>query len=145
MAQRGRKTAESLALIDNSAVLAIPRAQPPAELTDEESEVWRDFTNRMPADYFGREHYPMLAQLCRHTVSARHVAQLVAHAEATQADIGEYLKLLAAQERESKAIIALSRTMRMTHQANVRAECSRIPEISDYKPWERRAGTSNGG
>jgi hypothetical protein len=85
----------------------------------------------MPADYFGREHYSTLVQLCRHIVAARHIAKLLT----TETDMRIYLKLLAAQAAESKAIIALSRTMRMTHQANVRAERSNIPVI-EQKPWE---------
>jgi hypothetical protein len=128
---RGKPSASSLALVDNSSVLSIPRASPPEELTADEAAEWVAITNRMPADYFGREHYSTLVQLCRHIVAARHIAKLLT----TETDMRIYLKLLAAQAAESKAIIALSRTMRMTHQANVRAERSNIPVI-EQKPWE---------
>jgi hypothetical protein len=57
--------------------MAIPRVQPPEELAPEEAEEWRAVTNRMPSDYFGREHYAALVQKCRHVVAARRIAQLI--------------------------------------------------------------------
>lgn len=134
MGTRGRKSANSLAIVSN--VVAIPRPDAPDELSDEGAEEWRHQVNRMPAGYFGREVFPTLIQLCRHVVAARRVAQLIEHASGgEELDVGDYLELLKAQERESKAIIALSRTMRLTHQANVNAKQSRkAPAIE--RPWD---------
>lgn len=135
MGSRGRISAESLAVVPSS-VIAIPRPPTPNELTDEEAEEWRCQVNRMPADYFGREVHPTLIQLCRHVVAARRIAQLIeAHTASESLEIDTYLELLKAQERESRAITALSRTMRLTHQANVRAEQSRKPSAID-RPWD---------
>jgi hypothetical protein len=131
MGVRGRKPATELAIVDNSSVLAIPRAEPPEELSADEAIEWRAYTNRMPADYFGREHYPLLVQLCRHIVSCRHLDHLIG--ECT--DAGQYIKLLSARANETRTINMLLRSMRMTHQANVRQELSATP-IVERKPWE---------
>ena len=127
---------KQLAIVDNSKILSIPRAQPPAELTTEEATEWTALTNRMPADYFGREHYPTMIQLCRHTVAARRVAQLIEqHVNSAELAVPAYLQLLKAQELESRAITALLRTMRLTHQSNVPANTSRTPQITVEAPW----------
>jgi hypothetical protein len=131
MGSRGRESAKSLEIIDNSSVLAIPRAAPPEELSADEAIEWRAYTNRMPADYFGREHYPLLVQLCRHIVSCRHLDHLIG--ECT--DAVQYVKLLSARANETRTINMLLRSMRMTHQANVRQELSSTP-IVERKPWE---------
>ncbi len=66
--------------------------------------------NRMPADYFGAEHYPLMAQWCRHVVAARQIALLIAQESARDdVNVPVYLQLLKQQEIESRAITALSR------------------------------------
>jgi hypothetical protein len=128
-----------LAVIDNSKVLTIPRAQPPDELSDEEATEWRAFTNRMPADYFGREHYPMLVQLCRHIVAERCIAQLIDQERASpDINVSLYLKLLRAQKEETGIIGFCLRTMRLTHQSNVPANTSRTPPVTLNAPWIRQ-------
>jgi hypothetical protein len=134
MGARGRKSLNSLAVVGN--VIAIPRPEAPGELTEEEVQEWVSQVNRMPAGYFGREVYPTLVQLCRHVVAARRIAQLV------ESEVGKkrfdpdiYLKLLQAQERESRAITMLSRTMRLTHQANVKWDRSR-KQTAIERPWD---------
>ena len=77
----GARGTQAIALVDRK-VMEIPRAQPPEELGDEESV--ECLTNRMPADYFGREHFPLMVQLCRHTVAARHIAEMVKNTTAPE-------------------------------------------------------------
>jgi hypothetical protein len=127
---------KGLTVVDNSRVLAIPRAEPPEELTAEEAEEWRSVTNRMPADYFGKEHYACLVQRCRHVVNARRIAQLIdRHLGGEEISAATYIKLLRAQKEETTAIIACDRTMRLTHQSNVPANVSRIPQVTIDAPW----------
>jgi hypothetical protein len=121
---------------DNSKVLAIPRARPPEELTIEPGQEWTRLTNRMPSDYFGAEHYPLMVQLCRHVVAARRVAQLIEQeSSGDDVNVPRYLQLLKQQEVESRAITALSRTMRLTHQSNVDPHTSRTPPVTVDAPW----------
>jgi hypothetical protein len=130
------ETKKGLTVVDNSKVLAIPRAEAPAELTDEEAEEWRAVTNRMPADYFGREHYACLVSRCRHVVNQRRIAQLIEQQISSEdINVSLYIKLLRAQKEETTAIIACDRTMRLTHQSNVPANVSRIPQVTIDAPW----------
>jgi hypothetical protein len=70
MAQRGRKSAASLSIVQ---VLGNERPAPPDELTEEEAEEWRAIASRMPHDWWTRENYPLLAEYCRHIVSGQDV------------------------------------------------------------------------
>jgi hypothetical protein len=131
-----KREQNGLSVVDKSTVLAIPRAQAPDELNDEEAAEWRAVTNRMPADYFGREHYPTLVQLCRHTIAARRIAQLIEqHLGGEEINPLVYIKLLRAQKEETTAIVLCERTMRLTHQSNVPANVSRTPPVTVDAPW----------
>lgn len=121
MRQRGRKGA---AQIDApGAVIVIDRPAAPLELTPEETDEWRAIVDAMPADWFQRETWPLLAQLCRHTVSARRVAQLIdAEMASTEIDLGKLDKLLGAQARETAKIRELAASMRLSQQSTWNAK-----------------------
>jgi hypothetical protein len=105
-------------MIDGSTTV-IQRPDAPYDLTDEESDEWRAIVASMPADHFARTHYPMLTQLCRHTVASRRVAQLVQQCiKQKKFNRIEYASLLAMHAAESAAIIRLCRSMRLTQQSS---------------------------
>src|SRR5690554_1807264 len=136
MGTRGRVSAAALSVILGNGVETVRRPSPPDDLSDEQTEEWRAVVNRMPADWFPRETHGMLAQFCRHVVSARRCAQLVAQIEGSEEfDIDAYDKALKMQEREGRAISSLSTRMRISQQATVRAEQARKPS-QVRKPWE---------
>jgi hypothetical protein len=139
MGTRGRTSAADLSVISGGGVETVRRPEPPEELTDEQAEEWRAVVMRLPADWFPRETHGMLAQYCRHVVSARRCAQLVAQIEgASEFDMDAYDKALKMQEREGRAISSLATRMRISQQATVRAEKARKPsQVS--KPWENEA------
>lgn len=113
MGIRGRKSAAELAVAP--VVEVAPRPVAPDELTDEEAAEWESVVTRMPADWFGRETWPLLMQLCRHTVAARRVAQLVHQEEQSgYFDVINYDRLLRAQERQSGLLMSLATKMRDT-------------------------------
>lgn len=102
------------------------RPRPPAELTDEEAHEWREVVNRLPPDWFPRETHPQLANYCRHVVQRRVLAGLI-HQTVQQdlderANIARYERLLAMAEKETRAINALARSMRLTLQSRYRAD-----------------------
>ena len=70
MAQRGKKSAASLEVVNHSGVTELPRPQPLEELTDEQALEWRLIVNRLPADWFPAETHGILAQYCRHVVES---------------------------------------------------------------------------
>jgi len=121
MAQRGRKSAADLAIVRSNSISAISRPSPPKELTTEQANEWLQVVNRMPADWFPRETHGLLAQYCRHVVSARRVADLVESllsGETESSDwLGDFDKLLKMQEREGRAISSLATRMRISQQA----------------------------
>lgn len=118
MAKRGRPSAASLELITPSAVETIQRPDAPYDLTDEQSTEWWAIVERLPADWFPRETHSLLAQYCRHVVSARRVAKLIESAESQdEIDIPLLDTLYKMQEREGRAISSLATRMRITQQA----------------------------
>lgn len=114
----------------------IQRPDAPYDLTDEQSEEWWAVVNRLPAEWFTRETHSLLAQYCRHVVTARRVAQLIASVEQeAELDIARYDQLLKMQEREGRAISSLATRMRMTQQATMTKRADK-GAAGMKKPWE---------
>lgn len=133
MAQRGRKSAAELSVPAVTTEIARPDA--PYDLTDEQAEEWWSVINRMPADWFPRETHAILAQHCRHVITARRVAQLMQAAEkADPLDIEEYDRLGKMMERESRIIASLATKMRISQQATYDPKRKKGTQIK--KPWE---------
>lgn len=122
MRQRGRKSAASLAI-----ARITPRAErrppPLPELTADQSTVWTSLVARMPSGWFEEEHFATLAAYCRHVCRSRFVSAVLdafKPEELTDADgLNRYRKLAAEAERETRAILACARTLRITHQSQV--------------------------
>jgi len=134
MQQRGRKSQASLEVV-GAATGAVERPRAPRELTSEQAGEWREIVNRLPADWFPRETHQLLAQYCRHVISARRVSQLIASAEETDPfDIEEYDRLLKMQEREGRAMSSLATRMRITQQTTY--DKSKKKPVTGKKPWE---------
>jgi chaperone required for assembly of F1-ATPase len=135
MGVRGRQSTASLSVVGFPGVERCERASAPHELTQEQAEEWRAVVDRMPAEWFPRETWGMLTQYCRHVVSARRVAQLIASAE-DQAEISvdDLDKLYKMQEREGRAISSLSTRMRMTQQATY--DKTKKKPMQSKRPWE---------
>lgn len=127
----------SLQVVDGrGSVETIDRPQAPDDLTDEQAAEWWAIVDRMPADWFQRETHGLLAQYCRHVVSARRISQLIEKAiEDPDLSPKDYDRLLKMQEREGRALSALAVKMRIaqqstsTHRANKGSRGAR-------KPWE---------
>ena len=129
----GRRSAAELSVVQIGNVQRRP--DPPIELTDEQANEWRTVVDRLPADWFTAETYPLLAQYCRHVVSSRRVAELIAHQERSdEFDIETYNKLLIMQEREGRALSSLATRMRLTQQSTY--DKSKKKSVVANKPWE---------
>ena len=117
-------------------IVAIERPDAPYDLNDEQSEEWRAVVDRLPAEWFPRETWPILAQYCRHVVSARHIAKLIHDLERRDGgfEVDEYDKLLKMQEREGRALSSLATRMRLTQQAVHDREKKKPKETK--KLWE---------
>lgn len=79
-----------------------------------------------PSDWFTPEHSEMLARYCEHHRRAERFSQvarkMIARDALTRSDIDDLDKCFEMDEREGRAALALARSMRLTHQAQIRAE-----------------------
>jgi hypothetical protein len=138
MSARGKTSAASLAVASPGSLSH--RLAPPATLTAAQKSVWVSVVNAMPADWFGDEHGPMLAQYCRHKVSADLIAQQQESfdPEWLKDDDGlkRFDKLAACMERETRTMNALLRSMRLTQQSLIRADKVVKNQGKGLKPWQ---------
>jgi hypothetical protein len=126
-----------------SRVEVVERQRPPHDLSDEEVEVWAAVVATEPADWFSPSTNPMLAEYCRHVVSARRVGELIERAlsdldpETKQPTLSvvDYDRLLKMQERESRAIATLATKMRIAQQSTTNHRGNKRPNAA-RKPWE---------
>lgn len=142
MEQRGRKSSAALTVISGDGIVTISRPDPDESLTEEQAKEWRDVVNRLPAEWFPRETHGMLVQYCRHVVSARRIATLLAGIEGgRKVDVGSYDQLLKMQEREGRAISSLATRMRISQQSTM-SEQKKKPLQFPRKPWDPPAAKS---
>jgi hypothetical protein len=138
MGTRGRTSAASLAVA--SPVQVVRRADPPLDLTPQESDVWAQTVEAMPADWFPPETWPLLRQWCRHTVTARRVAQLIdAECAREELDMANLDKLHQMQARETAALKAMAAAMRLSQQASYSARGAggeKGRRVTAKRPWE---------
>src|SRR5690348_16093975 len=80
MGARGPKSLSALSVVESGGQ-EISRPPPPSELTVEQRREWLSVVNRLPAEWFQPETFPLLSQYCRHVVSARRVAELISALE----------------------------------------------------------------
>ena len=103
---------------DNVVALSAPSVhlQPPAGLTEEQAEVWRETVNARSADFFGPDQVPMLEEYCRVVVTCR---LLGAQVEAAFAggDPVELKAVLDMRDKESRRLASLATKLRLTNQS----------------------------
>lgn len=150
MRQRGRKSAAELEVAQPVELVARPDA--PYDLSDEESVEWWGIVNARPADYFPKETHGMLADYCRHVVRSRRVADMIRALEGevraeTEGDDPKTMaeaildatramdRLYKMADRESRAVSSLATRMRLSQQANIRADAAKPPKTV-RKLWD---------
>ena len=144
MKKRGRKSRDEL-----SQVVLLPgvvpgeRPAPPDHLTAQQAEVWRQFTGRMPSDWFQCETWPLLSQLCRHvTISEMVGAALAAVDLKTVTDEAGFVrleKLRRMHQQEGAAIARLMTKLRITLHSRydqTRAHVAARSIQPGPRPWE---------
>lgn len=152
MGARGPKSSNELSVAPAKSIdKARSRPVPPEGLGEPESALWRRIVAAMPAGWFKREHIEMLARYCQHQVRAERFNRWANATTGEHLDDGfsleDFDRLCRMADRESRAALALARSMRLTHQAQLRAETAATkrgnqPDIPDTwngehgKPWE---------
>ena len=134
MRKGGRISSASLMVV-KTGICSVDRPDPPAELSDDEAHEWRCVVDRMPADWFPRETHPLLIQFCRHTVIARHLAQLIKACESErELDMRQYGELLKLHANEGRAMSSLATRMRVSQHAQYNIQKKTGSSIE--KPWK---------
>lgn len=117
MAQRGRKSAASLAVVQTHSVFRSP-PKPPSELPTAARQVWREIVSARPHDFFDFAAYPALCALC--VAKAEHARASAALATIDpQTDTKQYAALVRATDALAGRIGDLSTKLRLTLQARV--------------------------
>ena len=121
MRQRGRKGVTQIEASGAPTVISRPDA--PLDLTPDASDEWRAIVDVMPADWFSRETWPLLAQYCRHAVTSRHIGQLIeAEMAAVEIDLQKLNKLTKMQAQETSSLKAMAAAMRLAQQSTWNAK-----------------------
>ena len=118
----GPRSAAELATV----VIDVGRRMPlraPAELTDAQADVWRSTVGSMSGNWLNRAAVPVLVEYCRRTCRSRLLEQQVAAFEVewlrAEGGLERFDRLLAMADRETKAITACARALRLTPQAQM--------------------------
>jgi hypothetical protein len=139
MRQRGRRSGSNLISIVGARRMP-PR--PPAELSPDQASVWRDMVSSLPDRWVEPPAFPILVQFCRHVVQARRLAEMLERATADPDwTIADYDRLLRIQQRETAAIAACGRALRLNPQQQIwprgagRRMTGEVP-AGRRRPWE---------
>ena len=145
MAKPGRPSRAQLALTGVTVVDGSRRmpAPPPAELSDPQAAVWRDAVSSMPGDWLQRGSYPILVEYCRRVCRSRLLEGEISRFDqewvnSAPGGLERLDKLLAAADRESRAVTALARSLRLTPQSRLepRTAARAVGRLSPYpSPW----------
>lgn len=125
-----------------NAVITIERIAPPLDLPHEMVERWRDIVQSLPADHFHPESIPLLKAYVRHTVNADRIADMIETALRSKAKSAQkdYLALLVAQTRESKAMCSLATKLRLSISAQHSDHAKTVKHYQPMPaPWAQNA------
>ena len=94
----------------------------------------------MPADWFGRETIPLLAQYVRHIVRSKRIAEMIKRLEdqkdTASFDTKSYLKLLRAEDLQSRVLTTLATKMRISQQSTY-DKSKKKPSVTGAKLWSK--------
>jgi len=142
----GRKSAAELGV--KISALQVRRPKPPAELLPDEKETWEAVVKTKPADWFRSDTYPLLISYTKHVENAKRVDHLIETFNfdgiKNDFDLWPCLDtLLRARDRESRALVNLARSMRISQQSIIlprgagRQTANTTPPPHEIgKPWE---------
>jgi hypothetical protein len=144
LGQRGRKSAAELSVLPGGRIRS--RLDPPASLTEEEADVWIATVQSEPAGFFnGSAVQQILADYCRHTVTANRLSDTISRAMKSGAkatdkvslrDLSLYLRM---RDVETRAIGDKATKLRLTNQSRYRpkeAGAAGGKASEPEKPWD---------
>lgn len=140
MGTRGRTSVAELSAPGQ--IVQFDRPGAPAELTEEQAELWFTIVNRMPAEWFSDETLKVLqAYVVACSVHDRIAYQLKEFKDKwLEEDDGlrRFARLTEIQGRQAKLMKDLATSMRITQQSRYRAD-KVIDAKPSRKPWQQDA------
>lgn len=140
MSERGKKSAASLQVV---ALTGMRRLKMPADLPPGQRAMLQALIDSKPADFFSVADLPLLILLGRHNERAD---LLEAEMQALKpGDLAGLKWLSPLCERETKTVISILRTLRLTPQARYRPDNARLHAKSGApRPWETADDEADG-
>ena len=102
-------------------LVRVARSKPPVHLSGPQAEVWLRVVETKPADWFRPDTFPLLEAYCHHAVTAKAIDEKI-RLEGAGMETDEMDRLLKMRARESRVLMALGRSMRLTQQSQLKAE-----------------------
>jgi hypothetical protein len=140
MKQRGHKSGAQLATVTS---LLVAPPEPPAELTGEAIEIWRETVSTLPSNWFPRDVWPLLACYCRNIATNRALSKLINAIDVNELKIPavreEWSHLLKLRMAESNSAMRLATKLRLTNQSRLDPKTAhRAVENKPQgkRPWE---------
>jgi hypothetical protein len=118
-----------------------PPPDPDSTLTEGERAIWCKTVGSKPRDWFKPESLELLTAYCKHASRARYFDDLIERTGPE--DLDQLGKLAGMREKETRAVLALARSMRLTHQAQHRADSKKTNTSGlPPRPWEHTDGAA---
>jgi hypothetical protein len=93
----------------------------PDDMPEAQAVIWQGITNRLPHDWFRREHLEMLRAYVQHAAIAQVIARRIEAFDpqwfGEDGGLERFDHLSKVLDREHRAMLMLARAMRITHQA----------------------------
>ena len=139
--KRGRKSASDLAVVKQ---IDFDRPKVPKKLNALQAAIWDSTVARMPTNWFLDETHQILAAYCRHADTLALISDEIDRFKTEwirdDGGIERLGKLTQMRQRESNAMIAAARSLRITKSAQTRPETAhrqvRDSTNGGSKPWE---------
>jgi hypothetical protein len=142
MGARGRKSSEADAVVIVGSFGTRP--EPPEELTDRQSEIWRETVSSEPPDFFNTAALrALLMDYCRHRESAENVSSIINSFQAewlkSQDGAKRYQALLRMRDMETRAAAQIATKLRLTNQSRYTPQAAATAAKNTgrgQRPWE---------
>ena len=125
MKKRGRVSSAAIEIETTLVADPLGRMPPqaPSELTDAQADVWRKVVGSMPSNFMSKGAHPILVEYCRHVCRSRLLEQQVARFQMdwvkVDGGLERFDRLLNMADRETRAMTACARALRLTPQAQM--------------------------
>lgn len=146
----GRPSAEEYAMrrgIESGRLVPGQKLPPPPDLTPEETAEWWKIVDPLPPGWITAEHDGLMRDLCRHTVIARKLGEVVnrmlTDLAGTPPEDQRWSVVSGIMDQHrgaSRLVIALSRSLRITKQSQYRPQVAAAKAkkgtATTTRPWE---------